>query len=74
LFVQIQKCVIWKISNLDKIRYDDKLKKEEHEENIDDNDDKQEIQPPPGLSQIAGLGWMRICYHYLLTHQLLQHI
>ena len=41
--VQIQRCIIWKMSSLDEIRYDYKLKKEEREENIDDNEDKQEI-------------------------------
>ena len=55
MFVQIQRCVVWKVSNLDEIRDDDKLKKEEHEENIDDNDDKQEVEPPPGPLQVASL-------------------
>jgi hypothetical protein len=39
--------------NLDEIRYDNKLKKEEYEENIDDNDNKKKAEPPPGLLQIA---------------------
>ena len=55
MFVQIQRCVVWKVSNLDEIRDDDKLKKEEYEENIDDNDDKQEVEPPPGPLQVASL-------------------
>jgi len=33
------------------------LKEEEHEENIDDNKDKEEVEPPPGLLQITGLWW-----------------
>jgi len=59
--IKIQKYVIWKVSNLDEIRYDNKLKKEEHEENIDDNDDKKEVEPPPGLLQIADLWRVRMC-------------
>jgi hypothetical protein len=53
MFVKIQKCVIWKVPNLDEIRYDNKLKEEEYEENIDDNDNKKKAEPPPGLLQIA---------------------
>jgi hypothetical protein len=41
--IQIQRCINRKVSNLDEIRYDDKLKKKEDEENIDENDDNQEI-------------------------------
>ena len=55
LFVQIQRCVVWKVSNLDEIRDDDKLKKEEKKENIDDNNDKQEVEPHPGPLQVASL-------------------
>ena len=49
LLVQIQRCVILNVSSLDEIRYDNKLKKEEHKDNIDDNDDKHEAEPPTGL-------------------------
>ena len=56
--VQIQRCVIWKVSSPDEIWYDDKLKEKEHEENIDDNDDKQDVEPPSGLLQITNLWWV----------------
>jgi hypothetical protein len=74
LFVQIQRCVIWKVSNLDEIRYDDKLKEEEHEENINDNDNKQVVEPLQSPLQIASFWWGRMCKHRLLTHGLLQQI
>jgi hypothetical protein len=56
--VQIQRRVVWKVSSPDEIRYDNKLKEEDHEENIDNNDDKDKIEPPPDLLQMTGLGWV----------------
>jgi hypothetical protein len=55
--VQIQRCVIWKVPSPDEIRHYDKLEEEEYKENIDNNDNKQKIKPPPGLLQITGLWW-----------------
>jgi hypothetical protein len=69
--VQIQRCVVWKVCGLDEIRYDNKLKEEDHKENIDNNDNKDEIEPPPDLLQMTGLGLAWICYHCLLMHELL---
>jgi hypothetical protein len=48
-------------SSFDEGWYDNKLKKEEHEENVDNNDNKQDAEPPPGLLQITNLWWARMC-------------
>ena len=55
---KVQRCVIWKVSNLDEIRYDNKLNEEKHKENIDNNDDKQVIEPLPGSLPITSLWWV----------------
>jgi len=34
------------------------MEEDEHEKNIDNNDDKDIIEPPPGLLQITGLWWV----------------